>query len=279
MKYFTMGELLRSSSADSLGIDNTCDITSASALMALVDNVLDPLREWYGKPIYVNSGYRCKELNTAIGGAPTSQHMKGEAVWFLMVLLFPLGPRFHLFIQTGVALVAAWGDDAVLHGLAHSTPPFLQVRAPHKSALLQVGSKLPEGVRQFFFGDELHLLHIEGGKARGVCHQPTAYPEQLHMAGGMTASPQFFTDLPHLQVELGTQGIEHTGFSHTGVAGKRGDLSMEHLQQLCQSFSRAGADGKGLKACAAIQLHQLVSGLQIPLIEADDGLTALVLCQ
>lgn len=79
MKYFTMGELLRSSSAYSLGIDNTCDITSASALMALVDNVLDPLREWYGEPIYVNSGYRCKELNTAIGGAPTSQHMKGEA--------------------------------------------------------------------------------------------------------------------------------------------------------------------------------------------------------
>lgn len=79
MKYFTMGELLRSSSADSLGIDNKCDITSASALIALVDNVLDPLREWYGKPIYVNSGYRCKELNTAIGGAPTSQHMKGEA--------------------------------------------------------------------------------------------------------------------------------------------------------------------------------------------------------
>ena len=79
MKYFTMGELLRSKTANELGIDNKCDITSASALMALVDNVLDPLREWYGKPINVSSGYRCKELNTAVGGRPTSQHMKGEA--------------------------------------------------------------------------------------------------------------------------------------------------------------------------------------------------------
>ena len=44
-----------------------------------MDSVLDPLREWYGKPIVVNSGYRCLALNKAVGGATTSQHMSGQA--------------------------------------------------------------------------------------------------------------------------------------------------------------------------------------------------------
>ena len=46
---------------------------------ALVENVLDPLREKYGKPIQVNSGYRCPKHNLTVGGATQSQHMKGEA--------------------------------------------------------------------------------------------------------------------------------------------------------------------------------------------------------
>ena len=46
---------------------------------ALVENVLDPLRERYGKPIIVNSGYRCAKHNAEVGGASGSQHMRGEA--------------------------------------------------------------------------------------------------------------------------------------------------------------------------------------------------------
>ena len=46
---------------------------------ALVANVLDPVREAYGKPIHVNSGYRCEKHNKAVGGVPRSQHMVGEA--------------------------------------------------------------------------------------------------------------------------------------------------------------------------------------------------------
>jgi len=46
---------------------------------ALVENVLDPLRERYGKPIVVNSGYRCPKHNKEVGGATNSQHMEGEA--------------------------------------------------------------------------------------------------------------------------------------------------------------------------------------------------------
>lgn len=46
---------------------------------ALVNNVLDPVREQYGKPIYVSSGYRCPKHNAEVGGVPNSQHMRGEA--------------------------------------------------------------------------------------------------------------------------------------------------------------------------------------------------------
>ena len=46
---------------------------------ALVNNVLDPVREVYGKPIYVNSGFRCEKHNRKVGGVPRSQHMVGEA--------------------------------------------------------------------------------------------------------------------------------------------------------------------------------------------------------
>lgn len=45
----------------------------------LVDNVLDPLREVFGKPIYVSSGYRCQKHNRAVGGATKSQHLGGQA--------------------------------------------------------------------------------------------------------------------------------------------------------------------------------------------------------
>ena len=45
----------------------------------LIDNVLDPLREAYGKPVTVTSGYRCEVLNKAVGGSKTSEHMKGMA--------------------------------------------------------------------------------------------------------------------------------------------------------------------------------------------------------
>lgn len=49
------------------------------SVLALVRRVLQPLRDKYGKPMKVNSGYRCKELNEIVGGVPSSQHRLGEA--------------------------------------------------------------------------------------------------------------------------------------------------------------------------------------------------------
>lgn len=79
MKYFTLKELTRSTTATAKGIDNTPTPEVEKNLTLLVENVLDPLREIYGKPITVNSGYRCPELNKAVGGSKTSDHVKGFA--------------------------------------------------------------------------------------------------------------------------------------------------------------------------------------------------------
>lgn len=49
------------------------------AVRSLVLDVLQPLRDAWGAPLSINSGYRCEAVNTAVGGQPTSQHLKGEA--------------------------------------------------------------------------------------------------------------------------------------------------------------------------------------------------------
>lgn len=79
MKYFTIKEMTKSSTAKANGIDNTPSDEEITKLQKLIEAVLDPLREWWGKPIRVNSGYRCEALNEAVGGSNTSQHRLGEA--------------------------------------------------------------------------------------------------------------------------------------------------------------------------------------------------------
>lgn len=79
MKWFTISELLYSPVAVKRGIWNGCTRETEDNLVALVDNVLDPVRTRYGKAIHVSSGYRCPQLNTLIHGALQSQHLKGEA--------------------------------------------------------------------------------------------------------------------------------------------------------------------------------------------------------
>ena len=78
-KYFSMGEMMRSQTADAMGISNKCNIEQAGNIQRLIAEVLDPLREAYGKPIRVTSGFRSPELNKAVGGSRTSDHMTGCA--------------------------------------------------------------------------------------------------------------------------------------------------------------------------------------------------------
>jgi len=79
MSYFTIEELCRSNKAQLLGISNTPSQEVMRNLQDLIDNVLDPLRRAYGRPIIINSGYRCYSLNVAVGGVKNSQHLTGHA--------------------------------------------------------------------------------------------------------------------------------------------------------------------------------------------------------
>lgn len=79
MKYFTFNEFERSDTAYRHGIDNTMPEAARRNVAALVDNVLDPLREAWGKPITVTSGYRCPQVNRLAGGVATSMHLTGHA--------------------------------------------------------------------------------------------------------------------------------------------------------------------------------------------------------
>lgn len=76
---FTLNEFLRSSTATARGIKNEPTQKVIDNLTALCKYVLQPLRNHYGKALTISSGYRCKALNTAVGGSKTSQHMTGEA--------------------------------------------------------------------------------------------------------------------------------------------------------------------------------------------------------
>lgn len=79
MKYFTIEELTRSTTATQSGIDNSPSPESTANMRRLVETVLDPARERLGKAIFVNSGYRCPELNRKVGGVANSYHLQGRA--------------------------------------------------------------------------------------------------------------------------------------------------------------------------------------------------------
>ena len=77
--YFTINELTASATAQREGIDNTPTASAYHLLHVLVEQLLDPIREAWGEPIVVSSGYRCPELNALVGGAKNSHHMLGCA--------------------------------------------------------------------------------------------------------------------------------------------------------------------------------------------------------
>ena len=79
MKHFRIEEFEASPTAKTMGIDNTIPAEARRAVVRLVEAVLDPLREEFAMPIYVNSGYRSAALNAAVGGVANSQHRRGEA--------------------------------------------------------------------------------------------------------------------------------------------------------------------------------------------------------
>lgn len=86
MKYFNFNEFFRSDLADSVGLKNypspEVEQLVRFHIIALVDQVLDPIREWCGVPVRITSGYRCRALNELVGGKDSSQHLAGYAADF-----------------------------------------------------------------------------------------------------------------------------------------------------------------------------------------------------
>ena len=83
-KNFTYEEFIRSSTAERMGIDNRPKTKEEEKkvienLRNLCLEVLQPLRDYVGALVHINSGYRCKALNLAVGGVKNSQHSRGEA--------------------------------------------------------------------------------------------------------------------------------------------------------------------------------------------------------
>ena len=78
-EHFSLGEFVRSSTAQRMSIDNTPDAEVIENLRNLCTKVLEPLREHLGQPVVITSGFRSKRLNETVGGVKNSQHLRGEA--------------------------------------------------------------------------------------------------------------------------------------------------------------------------------------------------------
>ena len=101
-KYFKVAEMLKSETADKNKIQNIPSVEVQQNIEELLE-VLDDLREFYGKPIRITSGFRCAELNRLVGGSPTSAHVIGYAAD-----LQPIQGSFEEF----KALVIDWLDKS-----------------------------------------------------------------------------------------------------------------------------------------------------------------------
>ena len=79
-KNLSLKEAIKSNTATRLGIDNKPEQWEINNLRAVAEKVFQPVRDHFGVPIGVSSGYRSKKLNKAIGGSKYSQHVIGEAL-------------------------------------------------------------------------------------------------------------------------------------------------------------------------------------------------------
>ena len=76
----SLAEVIRSETAKRKGVSNMPTPEHIENFKKLAENIFQPIRKHFGKPIHISSGYRSDALNKAIGGSKTSQHCKGEAI-------------------------------------------------------------------------------------------------------------------------------------------------------------------------------------------------------
>ena len=98
--HFTLDELCASQTAKARGIQNKPGTAEVINLVYLAAYVLEPLREAMGEPIKIGSGYRCPQLNRAVGGVTNSKHMKGQAADLCIDGDLKKGKRWFDWIKT-----------------------------------------------------------------------------------------------------------------------------------------------------------------------------------
>ena len=79
-EHISFKEGIKSNTALRLNIDNNPDAYELGNMRTIAQAIFEPLREWVEGPIKINSFFRCKELNSAIGGSERSQHCQGKAI-------------------------------------------------------------------------------------------------------------------------------------------------------------------------------------------------------
>lgn len=86
---FKISELIHSDTANRLKINNMPDVNSLDNLLYLICECLQPIRDYIKRPMIISSGYRCKALNSAVGGVKNSAHLYGRAADFVINGLSP----------------------------------------------------------------------------------------------------------------------------------------------------------------------------------------------
>ena len=79
-KNLALAEVTRSETAKRRGISNMPTPEHIENFKKLAENIFQPIRDHFGAPIHLSSGYRSAALNKAVGGSSSSQHCKGEAI-------------------------------------------------------------------------------------------------------------------------------------------------------------------------------------------------------
>jgi len=79
-KHISLREAIESYTAKRKGIENIPNEYQLTNMVGVAENIFEPLREWVGGPIKINSFFRSEELNKAIGGSSKSQHCQGRAI-------------------------------------------------------------------------------------------------------------------------------------------------------------------------------------------------------
>jgi len=118
---FSLNELIRSQTAERKGIDNAPSAEHQENLKSLCTNVLQPIRDHFGKVVTVSSGYRSPELCVAIGRKTTSQHAKGEAADFEIfgVSNKELADWIHYNTQYDQLILEYWKESDPNSGWVH----------------------------------------------------------------------------------------------------------------------------------------------------------------